>query len=572
MDKMNRKRIIVIDDEASVLKDYLTILSPPDPNMADLEKQAAALECRLFGESAERAGPAREYYEVTTALQGEEGFEKVRDAREKGLPFALAFVDIRMPPGWDGLETAWRIRTLDPDIEIVIITAYSDRERSEIVEKVGTPEKLLYLKKPFDPDEIRQLALALTRKWELERKAEKHRKYLEKLLESVRRLKTLDITSVREVLVAILNEVIFFVSARKGFVATLDKNGTHLEITSEKMPISEADSLIRKMAGQLCKIEDICWLDEMMILPLKGGFGEHFVLVSDVQPPLDDEKFNLLRLLLETSSEVLTNVKRQEQYLKNERIAAIGQVAAGIIHEINNPLTAIIGAADMNGFEIDNLAHFVEEYEKGLQGIAPPEGFRKWLADLNSRFDPAKISKKLRSHYSMLRNGAERICSLMGSIRNFSKAGGHFDPKLADVSDALDDTLSLAYNSLKYGIIVHSEWESPLMAWCDLDGLRQVFLNLILNAVQAMKGKGELWITGKQQGEKILVSVKDSGPGIPAEVKDRIFDAFYTTKTDGTGLGLSIVRGIIQQHKGSVWVESEPGQGAMFHLEIPVKG
>lgn len=117
-------------------------------------------ELRLPGEALS----APESYEVHTALQGKEGFETVSAFRNKGTPFALAFIDIRMPPGWDGIQTAKKIREIVPDIEIVIVTAYSDRKRQEIVKEIGTPEKLLYVKKTFDHDEIRQLALCQTLK------------------------------------------------------------------------------------------------------------------------------------------------------------------------------------------------------------------------------------------------------------------------------------------------------------------------------------------------------------------------------------------------------------------------
>jgi len=127
----------------------------------------------------------------------------------------------------------------------------------------------------------------------------------------------------------------------------------------------------------------------------------------------------------------------------------------------------------------------------------------------------------------------------------------------------------LAYGMLRSGIRVHREWESPLIAWCDPDGLKQVFLNIILNAVQAMEGVGELWIGGKREGSWILVSMRDSGPGMTLDSKERIFEAFYSTKPEGTGLGLSIGKSIIEKHGGAIRVESEPGEGTTFHLKIP---
>jgi signal transduction histidine kinase len=564
-------RIIVIDDEPSILNDYCMILSPPREGEAK-RREVAALEAELFGTAPPReiSSPA-ESYEVHTALQGKQGFETVSAFRNSGNPFALAFIDIRMPPGWDGIQTAKKIRDIDPDIEIVIVTAYSDRNRQEIVKEIGTPEKLLYVKKPFDPDEIRQLALCLTRKWDLERKAEQHRQYLEHLLNSVRRLKTLSISSVREVLSAILNEVLYFVNARKGFIARLEQdNKILIEIKSGELSPKESDMMIKHISGHLPEVNSISQIEGVTVFPLRNGFGNFFVLVSDIQPPIPEEKFELLRLLLEASSEVLDSVSRQERFLRNEKIAAIGRIAAGIVHEINNPLTAILGAAELYNLESEKLRRLSESCMEMLKDCLSLTESDRPADSLIPQADSERIQKKMMQYYSVIRDGAERIRVLMGNIRSFSKDSEHFEPGLYDVGEALEDTLMLASNALKYNIIVHKDWKSPLLARCDINGLKQVFLNLILNAGQAMSAEGgELWISGKKAEGKVIVSVRDSGPGIPEKIKERIFEPFYTTKSEGTGLGLSIVKGIIDRHKGVIRVESEPGKGSVFYMEIP---
>ena len=566
---MNRK-IIVIDDEESILKDYRLILTSAAAGLSLLEKEAAALEAELFGETGEQEKAAEEGYDLHTAFQGQEGYAMIKSAYEAGNPFALAFVDIRMPPGWDGVETARHIRELDAHIEIVIVTAYSDRERREIVEKVGTPEKLLYLKKPFDPEEIRQLALSLTRKWNLEQHAIRHREYLERLLVAVRRLKTLSLSSVRGVLTAILNEVLHLIDAHKGFIAKMECGKADVEITSENIDVSDTEELIQKIASHLPAISDISQIDGVMVMPLKDIVGNYFILVWDSEMPMSDDKISLLRLLLETSSEVLENVRKQEQYLRNERIATIGQIAAGIIHEVNNPLTAIIGTTQMNSLYSENIWEVLDTCEKNLQDPDIPPHVIRQIQDVRRRNKLDKIRTDMSRNYEIIETGVERIRALMENIRNFSKVSDDFEPICRDVADALESTLILAYNALKRGVKIHKDWEAPLLACCDINGLRQVFLNLILNAVQAMDGKGDLWITGKEVDDKIVISIRDSGPGIPAAEREKIFKAFYTTKESGTGLGLSIVRGIVNKHNGTVRVESEEGQGTVFHVEIPV--
>lgn len=567
------KRIIVIDDEESILNDYTMILSPARKNASAL-KERAALEAELFGEKAAREPASQECYDLTVALQGREGFEKVRQAREEARPFALAFIDIRMPPGWDGLQTARLIREADKDIEIVIVTAYSDRERREIVEKVGMPERLLYLKKPFDPDEIRQLALSLTRKWDLERKAESHKEYLEQLLDCVRRLKTQSISSVKEVLSAILKEVLHFVDARKGLMAKVRDARICIELISEDFPPEDLDSLLKQME-QFCRLnpnpENICWVDSIMVIPLRDLTGNFFILVLDIAPPVSSDESNLLKLLLETSSEVLLNFRKQQQLLKNEKVATIGQIAAGIIHEISSPLTAMSGAVDMWSMEREKIGKFFEEFRQVMEKPGLPEGLRDHFVKLSEIHSLTRVSERISLYENIFQKGMDRIQALTKNIHSFSKIRDAFEPSHHDVSEAIEDTLTLAHVALRTGIKVHRNWDSPLTAWCDCDGLKQVFLNIILNAVQAMEGVGEIWIAGRQDKGKILVSIRDSGSGMDSQAKEKIFEAFYTTKPDGTGLGLSIVRGIIDKHKGAIWVDSQPGKGTTFHIELPIK-
>jgi signal transduction histidine kinase len=168
-------RILVIDDDQDVWKAYRLVLNPegidPDSSSAKISQ--------LLGDS--QAAEPETGFPLSFASQGQEGYQMVAEAKNKD-PFAVAFVDIRMPPGWDGMETAVKIREIDPDIELVIVTAYSDRTMEEIVRAVGSPDKLLFLRKPFDPEEIRQMARALSSKWHLIRDREKQQQ-AQRLLE-----------------------------------------------------------------------------------------------------------------------------------------------------------------------------------------------------------------------------------------------------------------------------------------------------------------------------------------------------------------------------------------------------
>jgi signal transduction histidine kinase len=171
MSNTTNRRILLIDDTASIHDDFRKILLKKDSAAAKAvdDAMAALLNPAAVVASAPADPGSGEPFEIDSAFQGKEGTEKAKAAREGGMPFALAFVDIRMPPGWDGVRTIESIWQIDPDIQTVICTAYSDYSWEQMVSRLGRSDRLLVLKKPFDPVEISQLAIALTEKWNLAR-------------------------------------------------------------------------------------------------------------------------------------------------------------------------------------------------------------------------------------------------------------------------------------------------------------------------------------------------------------------------------------------------------------------
>ncbi len=160
------RRILVIDDNHAIHADFRKILAQPDWNASLREARAS-----LFDDDA--LAPPPERFEVDCADQGQTGFAMVREALQRSQPYAVAFVDMRMPPGWDGSETIEHIWQVDPDIQIVICTAYSDHSWEKIIERLEHSEKLLILRKPFDNIEVWQLANSLTQRWHLAQQAKR---------------------------------------------------------------------------------------------------------------------------------------------------------------------------------------------------------------------------------------------------------------------------------------------------------------------------------------------------------------------------------------------------------------
>ena len=177
------RRILVIDDNVSVQMDFKSILAPLDNESARLKD----LESALFGDKDQVEKVPALVFDVDCASQGQQGYEMVKEAVKAGRPYSLAFIDIRMPPGWDGIETAERIWAEYPDIQVVICTAYSDYSWENISQRLGHSDQLLILKKPFDIPEVMQMALAMTEKWHLTHRARARLEEVEsKVLEQTR--------------------------------------------------------------------------------------------------------------------------------------------------------------------------------------------------------------------------------------------------------------------------------------------------------------------------------------------------------------------------------------------------
>jgi len=170
----NDLRILIIDDNPDIHQDFIKILMT---DMSIKKEKLHLLEKEIFGE--EKQKKILPQFSIDTASQGQEGVQCIEKAKKEGRPYALAFVDIRMPPGWDGIETIKHIWAIDNDVQVVICTAYSDYSWEETVAQLGQRENLLILKKPFDHVSVRQLSMALTKKWQMLREIKEHTKLLE---------------------------------------------------------------------------------------------------------------------------------------------------------------------------------------------------------------------------------------------------------------------------------------------------------------------------------------------------------------------------------------------------------
>ncbi len=260
------------------------------------------------------------------------------------------------------------------------------------------------------------------------------------------------------------------------------------------------------------------------------------------------------------------------QLLQSEKMASIGQLAAGVAHEINNPIGFVY--SNLGTLEKYVQATFVmlELYEQAESAIAVSEVLNH-LQAARKNLDIAFLKTDLRALMDESKDGITRVKNIVQSLKDFSHADVSDEWRISDLHSGLDSTLSIVNNEIKYKAEVVKEYGDIPAIECLPSQLNQVFMNLLVNAAHAITEHGTITIRTGREGDEVWVDIADSGQGIPPENLKKIFDPFFTTKPigKGTGLGLSVSYGIIQKHHGRMEVQSEVGKGSTFRMWLPVK-
>jgi len=252
----------------------------------------------------------------------------------------------------------------------------------------------------------------------------------------------------------------------------------------------------------------------------------------------------------------------QGQLLQSEKMASIGQLAAGVAHEINNPI----------GFVNSNLGTLKSYVDRMLTLIDICKEGNATAADFKAA-DFDYLRDDIGDLISESRDGLERVKKIVANLKDFS----HVDEaewQEADLNAGLDSTLNVVWNEIKYKADVVKQLAVLPPVYCIAAQINQVFMNLLVNAAQAIDQKGTITLRSGVEGGSVWIEVADTGLGMSAEVQKRIFEPFFTTKPvgKGTGLGLSMSYDIIHKHGGSIVVTSEPGKGTVFRVQLPILG
>jgi signal transduction histidine kinase len=264
----------------------------------------------------------------------------------------------------------------------------------------------------------------------------------------------------------------------------------------------------------------------------------------------------------------------QTQLLQSEKMASIGQLAAGVAHEINNPIGYVHSNLGSLQNYIRNLFTLLQSFDELTRQLAGPDDAAALLSmeDLKRRLDYDFLVQDLPQLLSESREGIERVKKIVSDLRDFSHGGNADEWVRADVQRGLESAINIVWNDLKYKAQVERHYCADLpVIECLPSQLNQVFLNLLVNAGQAIAQKGMIRIRTGHTEQELFVEIADNGAGIAAEHLKRIFDPFFTTKAvgTGTGLGLALSYGIVKKHHGRIEVQSELGVGTQFTVWLP---
>ncbi len=257
----------------------------------------------------------------------------------------------------------------------------------------------------------------------------------------------------------------------------------------------------------------------------------------------------------------------QTKLVHSAKMVSLGQLVAGVAHELNNPI----------GFINSNMTHLKDYSEKLIEIVNVAQTNPQKLEEVKEELDFDYITKDMPKLIASCQDGARRTRDIVLGLRNFSRLE---EAKLQeiDIHQSLDTTLSLLQGEIKNRIEVHKSYEPMAHIHCYASQINQVLMNILSNAVQAIEGNGQIWIStmaikdSRDRKGRVQISIQDSGKGMSAKTAEKIFDPFFTTKSvgQGTGLGLSISYGIVQNHGGDILVRSEEGVGTEFTLILPI--
>jgi len=461
MSSLSNRRVLLIDDMPSIHEDFRKVLSPVRPQTAELDE----METLLFGNQPKQERPV---VELDSAYGGEEGLDLLKRALHAQKPYALAFVDMRMPDGWDGAKTIEQLWQADPQLQVVVCTAYSDYSWEELLDRLQAHDRLLILKKPFDNIEVQQMANTLLTKWEMTQRA--------------------------------------------------------------SLQMHQLEQRVERRTHELKQASDA------------------------LQQEIDERK------------------QLESQLVQSEKLASLGQMAAGVAHEINNPIGYVSSnLGTLEGY-FQQLTTMLDAYREAEQLLGESETTMA-LQRLREHTELEFLREDIPILIEESKDGIVRVAQIVKDLKDFSRADSTQQWQWANVQQGIDSTLNIVASELKFKADVVKRYQPLPEIECLPSQINQVILNLVINAAQAMgPERGTITLCTAQHDNWVCIEVTDTGAGIAPENVQKIFDPFFTTKPvgQGTGLGLSLSYGIVKKHGGEITVSSQVGVGTTFRVQLPI--
>lgn len=544
-------------------------------------------------------------HQVVVAENGLQAWQVIQDSSVR-----IVISDWLMP-GMDGLDLCSRVRraSLDRYVYMIVITAKTGQQELVRVLESGADD---YIPKPFNPDELKARIETGIRIIRLE---EDHLRLQRYLIESRNKLSV--VFDALEEQIAVLNGDFEMVSANSAFARAvrhpfdeiIDRCLLHLPAALDNlgMPGKDVRELIGSVMdqGRTCKktISRVAangneTYKEVQFLPVKDKNDQVAQVVMVIKDLSEERRKSrqiqaLNQQLLRTSAKIEQKNEKLESALKrlsqtqaqmvqSEKMASIGQLAAGVAHEINNP----------TGFVSSNLKT-LSDYQQSFNEL-----FRQFdaiLVNMSALEDHAPLPPALRSACEAIRvfkekndiaflmedvvtlinecrEGVDRIKKIVSDMKDFAHPGED-EVQHVDINAGLDSTLNMVNNEIKYKAKVFGDFADipPVLGYPRQ--LNQVFMNILVNAAQAIQEQGEIHIRTESCNGAVRVRIRDTGCGIAPDHIGKVFDPFFTTKEvgKGTGLGMNIAYNIVKKHNGTIEVESKVGEGTTFTVTIPAK-
>lgn len=519
--------VLVIDDEEMVRDNIEEILLP---RKISVESESIDLAASILFDSASDSTLLKSRtsnipnFTVDKASNGMEGLELVKKSIQDGRPYAVIFLDMRMP-GWDGMETAEQIRKFDNKVEIIFVTAFSDRSIDDIIARAG--QNVGYHCKPYAAEEITQLATKAVADYNKLRN-------LEKLIEAISSI-SLDEQHLNSLLRNILDQLATYVETDMALLGKLHDDFMYEKIFAigaieEKINLDE-------LVGKLKTASKNNWEEVMQVDDIIFARLDNYTIfaVLKKQEKLKTEKLYLLKLFVLNAAKAIHNAELKEKLMQKEKLSAVGKAVSMMVHDLRSPINNIKSLTDM----------MREEYPQS-----------EWL--------------------DMIDQCGIQASEIFEDFLDFIKETP-VKKILINVDTIIDEGVKLAEaKNTEAKVTISKKIEPNLVVAGDESKLKRVVMNLVNNAIEALIDNKvsdpciEVVAEKNKSFAQLLISVRDNGPGIPQEIMKTLFDPFVTKqKNNGTGLGLAIVKQYITAHGGEIKAENDPG--ALFTITLPLQ-